>query len=121
MGEIKHATTNKLHEISSNSRNNFTLTSLLKIQENVQQAEPGHIPLTIHIDHRQADNPYESRYGDKWKEAIKRAPKMKGTVCITELIKHMVQETKCIFTDMKYDGNCFCYHDALTQMTNKKT
>jgi len=31
----------------------------------------------------------------------------------------MVQETKCIFTNMKYDGNCFCYHDALTQMTNK--
>jgi len=36
VGDIKHATTNKLCEISSNSRNNFTLTSLLKIQESVQ-------------------------------------------------------------------------------------
>jgi len=36
VGDIKHMTTNKLHEISSNSRNNFTLTSLLKIQESVQ-------------------------------------------------------------------------------------
>jgi len=44
---------------------------------------------------------------------------MKGTICITELIEHVVQETKRVFTDMKYDGNCFFYHDALTQMTNK--
>jgi len=44
---------------------------------------------------------------------------MKGTICITELIEHVVQETKRVFTDMKYDGNHFFYHDALTQMTNK--
>jgi len=78
VGEIKDATTNKLPKISSNSRNIFTITSLLKVQENVQQAEPGHIPLTIHIDHRQANNPYQSCQGDNWKEAIKTAPKMKG-------------------------------------------
>ena len=120
MGEIKHVTTNKSHEISSNSRNNFTPTSLLKIQESVQQAEPANIPLTIRVNHRQADNPYESCYGDNWKESIKRAPKMKGTICITTLIEHiMVQETKCVFTDTNYDKNCFFHHDPITQMTNK--
>jgi len=44
---------------------------------------------------------------------------MKGTICITKLIEHVVQETKRVFTDTKYGGNCFVYHDALTQMTNK--
>ena len=44
---------------------------------------------------------------------------MKGTICITKIIEHVVQETKRVFTDMKYDGNCFFYHDMLTQMTNK--
>jgi len=44
---------------------------------------------------------------------------MKGTICITKIIEHVVQETKRVFTDMKYDGNCFFYHDTLTQMTNK--
>jgi len=49
----------------------------------------------------------------------RRAPKIKGTICITEFIKHIVQENKSVFTNMKYDSNCFFYHDALTRMTNK--
>jgi len=62
--EVKHATMDKLCKISSNPSNNFTLTSLLMIQQNIQGVQPGHIPLTIHVDHRQADNPYESHYED---------------------------------------------------------
>ena len=112
--------TDKLHKISSNSSNNFTLTSLLKIQQNIQGSQPGHILLTIQIDHRQADHPYESCYGGNWKETIKRVPQMKGTVCITELIQHVVQETKHVVAGMKYnDNNCIFYHDALTQMTKQ--
>ena len=44
---------------------------------------------------------------------------MKGSICITDLIEHVVCETKCMFTGMNYEGNCFFYHDALSQMTNK--
>ena len=121
VGEIKHAMREKLQQISTNPSNSFTLTSLLKIQQNMQCAEPGDAPLTILVNHRKADNPYESRYGENWKESIKRGPKIKATVCITELIEHVVHETKCVFAHMTYAGNCFFYHDALTQMMNKDT
>ena len=121
VGEIKHAMREKLQQISANPSNSFTFTSLLKIQQNVQCAEPGDVPLTVLVDHRKADNSYESHYGENWKESIKRGPKIKATICITELIEHVVHETKCVFADMNYAGNCFFYHDMLTQMTNKDT
>jgi len=44
---------------------------------------------------------------------------MKGSICITDLIEHMVHETKHMFTGMNYEGNGFFYHDALSQMMNK--
>ena len=77
VGEIKHATRDKIQEILSNPSNSFTLTSMLKIQENVQCAEPGDVPHTIYVDCRKANNPYESCYGDNWKETIKEGPKSK--------------------------------------------
>ena len=89
VGEIKHATREKLQQISTNPTNpsnSFNFTLLLKIQQNMQCAEPGDIPLTILVHHRKADNPYESHYGENWKESIMRGPTIKATICITELI-----------------------------------
>jgi len=119
VSEIKHAMREKLQQISTIPSNSFTLTSLLTIQQNVQCAKPGDLPLTILVNNGKADNPYESCYGENWKETIKRGPKIKATICITELIEHIVHETKCVVADMNYAGNCFFYHDALTQMMNK--
>jgi len=62
----------KLQKVLCSTSNSFTLTSLLKIQVNVQHANPGDVPPTAHIDHRKANNLYQSCYGDNWKEQIKR-------------------------------------------------
>ena len=80
VGEIKHAMREKLQQISTNPSNSFTFTLLLKIQRNMQCTEPGDVPLMILVDHRKA----KSRYGENWKESIKRGPKIKATICITE-------------------------------------
>ena len=46
------------------------------------------------MDHRQALNPYESLYGEQWKEKISDAVAMKKYVSICALVWHMYIETK---------------------------
>eukprot|EP00594_Rhizosolenia_setigera_P009623 CAMPEP_0178971686 /NCGR_PEP_ID=MMETSP0789-20121207/20476_1 /TAXON_ID=3005 /ORGANISM="Rhizosolenia setigera, Strain CCMP 1694" /LENGTH=494 /DNA_ID=CAMNT_0020658811 /DNA_START=594 /DNA_END=2078 /DNA_ORIENTATION=+ len=72
-------------------------------------------------DHRKAQNPYKSRYQDRWEDEIKKSKHMSKYVCITELIEHMVAETKRVFADTAFAENCFFYHDALALMTAKET
>ena len=66
------------------------------------------------VDHRLSTNPYLSRYGDDWKEHIRLDIRRAGSVCITELIKHI-----CACTEAA--GKRYFYHDALTQLTCKRT
>lgn len=44
------------------------------------------------VDHRKAANPYRSLYGDLWQREIAKDIRRSGTVCITELIEHMLKE-----------------------------
>ena len=41
-------------------------------------------------------------------------------VCIKELVLHMYNETKKFFQGTEHEDDFFFYHDALTQMTDKK-
>ena len=41
-------------------------------------------------------------------------------MCITDLIEHIVQETKNVFKGMTCEETCLFYHDALLQMMNKE-
>ena len=43
-----------------------------------------------------AENPYESKYGDDWREKIELLEKMNNYVCITTLIKHIYEESRRI-------------------------
>ena len=81
--------------------------------------------MSNYVDHRKHDNPYVSRYGeDGWERAIavdiRRHQKV---VCIMELVEHMYKTTKDFFKGTEYEvgGNYYFYHDALTQLSDKKT
>jgi hypothetical protein len=59
------------------------------------------------IDYRNAANPYASRYADdKWKEKIKQVlQEMSSYVCITDLVEHIVVETKCLMKQTKHEDD----------------
>ncbi len=79
------------------------------------------------VEHWKQANPYASKYGieaDEWGEPkweVEMRKKIKSSekiVSITELVKHIVIESKKVFNG---DTNWYFYHDALTQLVNKDT
>ena len=73
-------------------------------------------------DHREAANPYESKYGECWEaEMNERDPVLKKVVCVTVLIDHMMRETSTAHADTDRATDWMIYHDALNQMTDKET
>mmetsp|Transcript_23 Transcript_23/g.35 ORF Transcript_23/g.35 Transcript_23/m.35 type:complete len:408 (-) Transcript_23:84-1307(-) len=74
---------------------------------------PGEPPSIV--DHRAADNPYQSKYGDSWEYEIDKIC-MIGSVCVMELIDFIFIETKHI-----YGTEGMVYHDALSLMTAKES
>ena len=70
---------------------------------------------TIVTDHRLADNPYKSLYGEElWLEKIKLCKQLSPYGDIRDLVRHIVTVTKAA-------GKKYFYHDALYLMTCKKT
>lgn len=68
------------------------------------------------VDHRKADNPYESLYGPTWEDELDKLPKLKGTQCITRMITH-------IFTTSEeaIGADYLVCHDALSLMAANST
>ena len=73
------------------------------------------------IDHRKADNPYELKYGLNWRLKIDKTPTMKLVRPVSDMIHHMVTETSNALKGSEYEGKALFYHDALSQLTEKKT
>ena len=85
-----------------------------------RSAHPGEYHLNV-IDHRRADNPYKSRYGEAcWRDHIRNDIRKAGWVSITELVRHMDKETATALRP-KWGDKYFWYHDALSQLTCKRT
>ena len=68
-------------------------------------------------DHKLHLNPYMSLYGDIWREEIVKTTALKPYVCITDLVKHMYQESERVMKGTKYEYTWYIYHDALSLMT----
>lgn len=69
----------------------------------------------IVVDHRQSLNPYLSRFGeDHWEAEIAKA--IKGHICVTELIIHMMTETERVMKGTKHEKTWRIFHDALSQV-----
>ena len=88
--------------------------------ESAKQTNSGAFVANV-IDHRREANPYLSRYGDEWKDHIRTDIRRSGSVCITELIHHMDDCTRAAYDGTEWEGNYYWYHDALSQLTCKRT
>ena len=92
-----------------------------------KNAKPSYRPAVVsYID---AVNPYEAKYGKEkdewgeegWKIEIRKSSSFSGSVCITELVKHVCKQTQQCFQDTEHANDWHWYHDALTQLTNART
>ena len=75
-----------------------------------------------------AENPYAARFGttkddvwceEEWRRHMKKnISAFSGVVCITELVKHIVIETKKFYSGTAFASTYHFYHDALKQLTS---
>ena len=71
-------------------------------------------------DYRKARNPYHSRYGEGWVEKLKSSTAMSKFVCITDLIRFMMDEAEKVMKGSVHEDDFCIVHDALVLMTAKE-
>lgn len=91
------------------------------LRANAACALPGSFPSARVVDHKLADNPYESLYGASWRDEIAKTTNLIGFVCITALITHIVIESAKLFVGTVHEHDWVFYHDALSQLTSQET
>ena len=111
--EIKES----INEIANETK--LTVSFIQKLHLQALDAEHGEFPKEV--NHLLSDNPYKSRYGNDWKEEIKKTKIMRPYICVSELVLHIVEETKKAYKGTKYEETYLFYHDALSQMTDNET
>ena len=83
------------------------------------QALPGNPPSSFK-DHRKAKNPYDSRYGEGWVEKLKSSTEMSKFVCITNLIRFMMNEAETLMKGSVHEDDLYIVHNDLVLMTTKE-
>ena len=73
------------------------------------------------LDHREAENPYLSLYGDFWEAKLKASSAVSKTYSIRELVAHAHTETNTSFARAMHAEIFFFYYDALTEMNDAAT
>ena len=72
------------------------------------------------VDHRKSENPYQSRYGDKWEEQLKSCPALSPFRPITNMVNFMTEELHRLKQGPAHKGNCFFWHDSLSLLTSNE-
>jgi hypothetical protein len=100
----------------------FVMTIIAVCRTDVCDGEP--VP---DVNHLQAENPFESRYGNEpsgiynkpcWEEEIrKKLMSSKHLVCITDLVTHIMRATEKAYHGTIHEEDWMLYHDALIVMT----
>ena len=99
------------------------IKSLRTYRENALKATAGVSPFPKPFDWVTGNkNPYESRYGAKWKIEMKKYSRSGLTRfrCVTDLVEHIDRETAKCFENTAYAKNYYWSHDALSQMCDKR-
>ena len=85
-----------------------------------KNAIPGSCTYPI-VDHRKSPNPYESKYGEAWRDVIKSTTALSSHANIQDLILHIVNESQEIMNGTRFEKSWYFYHDALSQLTANDT
>lgn len=89
---------------------------------NEKKADGDAPEITYYLD---KENPYAAKFGttidewgeEDWKKEIRKSPTFSGVTCISELLKHIVIESKKFYANTEFESTYRFYHDALSQLT----
>ena len=98
-------------------RSKISEDTLKQFQTEALSARGGSCPAKI--DWRKFDDPFVARYGGGAEAEKVRILRSRGSVCVTEMVTHMVDVSHAGFSDTKYSDSWMFYHDALSLMTAK--
>lgn len=95
---------------------------LTAFRQEAGTAKQTNAPEGLIVDHRKADNPYESRYGEGWKkQQVKDSYMLKAYVDIRDMVRHICKKSEELMKGTKHEDNWFFYHDALSLMKAQDT
>ena len=75
----------------------------------------------VTVNHTRDTNPYESLYGDHWRQVIIKTTYMMKFISVRDLVMHMTVESNEIMRGTQHEDEAMFKHDALSLMTAGKT
>ena len=66
------------------------------------------------------ENPYLSRYGERWVDKLKSSTEMSKFYCISDLISFMMNQADKLMKGSVHEENLFIFRDAFVLMTAKE-
>ena len=72
------------------------------------------------VDHRKADNPYQSLYGEQWEQHINKCAALSPFRPISDLVDFIAEESNRLMMESVHEKDWFFYHDALSLLTSKE-
>lgn len=97
----------------------ITKKAFKKAWEQAKDCSPQLIPSPI--DHRKADNPYQSKFGDQWEKHLRQSNAFSTCIVVTEYIEFMMEQSAAVMKGTKHEDDWYVYHDSLSIMTAEKT
>ena len=82
---------------------NLTAKCIQKLHLQATNAIKGYPP--TEVNHLDVANPYQSRYGEKWRDEIKNVKRMKKFVCVTDLVTHIVNESAAAYKGTAHEND----------------
>ena len=74
------------------------------ILQETTNASTGQAPVPkYHLDH---DNPFESKYGENWRDEIDKRSELNNVVSIRKMVRHMHDESAKLFEGTEYTNTC---------------
>ena len=112
VGDLKQKTDEEISALKG-----ITANMMKKFIPSVRQASD---QVNTTIDHRKADNPYLSKFGEQhWLRHLKESSKMKSVALITDYVDHIWKESERVMQGTKHQDDWYVFHDALKIMTSK--
>jgi hypothetical protein len=101
----------------------LTAKALKRYLTNCKDASSENAPSITYFT--EANNPFAARYGEEedewsqpeWISKIKNSTVFAHQVCVTDLMKHIVKQTKKCYRNTEHSNTYMFYHDALSLMT----
>ena len=119
LGDLKRLSEEDLQLLVNRPDFKISLTKLQEYHHYSQVCIDKNAPAII--DHRMADNPYLSKYGEQTYEAKLDDAALGTRMCITNMITHLYNHTKALYTQGGNTDMWWFYHDSLALMTAKDT